>query len=161
MANAKIYEHSTLIAAMNERAKQYEDLEKQITALKKEFEAIVKMDDELKGNGAKSIKGFYGAQGVLADAWLGLIKANIAFFNGVSGSAEDAKLSGDTVVMEPFLEDEVSNGLKKSKEIVTAQQDDLKKIFHTIDDILSLQVFSKETFEDEIEKADKKKKQHH
>ncbi|WP_240501978.1 T7SS effector LXG polymorphic toxin, partial [Bacillus sp. MUM 13] len=54
-------------------------------------------------------------------------------------------------------EDEVSNGLKKSKEIVTAQQDDLKKIFQTIDDILSLQVFSKETFEDEIDKADKKR----
>ncbi|WP_240501976.1 T7SS effector LXG polymorphic toxin, partial [Bacillus sp. MUM 13] len=110
MANAKIYEHNTLIAAMKERAKQYEELEKQITALKKEFEAIVKMDDELQGNGAKSIKGFYGAQGDLADAWLWLIKANIAFFNGVSGSAEDVKLSGDTVVMEPFLEDEVSNG---------------------------------------------------
>ncbi|MFD0047794.1 T7SS effector LXG polymorphic toxin [Actinomycetes bacterium NPDC127524] len=157
MADVKVYEHNTLVAAMKERAKQYEELEKQITALKKEFDTIVKMDDELQGNGAKSIKGFYGAQGELADAWLRLIGANIAFFNGVSGSAEESKLSGDTVVMEPFLEDEVSNGLKKSKEIVTAQQDDLKKIFHNIDDILSLQVFSKETFEDEIDKADKKR----
>ncbi|SFC55612.1 Pre-toxin TG [Bacillus sp. OV322] len=157
MADVKVYEHNTLVAAMKERAKQYEELEKQITALKKEFDTIVKMDDELQGNGAKSIKGFYGAQGELADAWLRLIGANIAFFNGVSGSAEESKLSGDTIVVEPFLEDEVSNGLKKSKEIVTAQQDDLKKIFHTIDDILSLQVFSKETFEDEIDKADKKR----
>ncbi|WP_419881018.1 T7SS effector LXG polymorphic toxin [Peribacillus sp. B-H-3] len=157
MADTKIYESNTLIEAMEERAKQYEDLEKQITALKKEFAAIVKMDDELQGEGAKSIKGFYQAQGELADSWLRLIGAHIAFFNGVSGSAEEFKLSKDTVVIEPFLEDEVSNGLKKSKEIVTAQQDDLKKIFHTIDDILSLQVFSKETFEDEIDKADKKR----
>ncbi|MFD0049562.1 T7SS effector LXG polymorphic toxin [Actinomycetes bacterium NPDC127524] len=82
-ADVKVYEHNSMVAAMKERAMQYEELEKQITALQKEFDAIVKMVDELKGKAVESIKGFYGAQVELADAWLRLIEANIAFFNGV------------------------------------------------------------------------------
>ncbi|WP_419882932.1 T7SS effector LXG polymorphic toxin [Peribacillus sp. B-H-3] len=153
----KRYDANALFAAMENRAKQYEDLHKQLAAIRKEFDIIVKLDDELQGKGAESIKGFYGAQIDAVDAWIGLVKRHIAFFKGISGDAKEAKLGEDTIIHVPFLEDEVANADQKSKDLVTAQKSDLKAILDRIHDIIDLKQFSDEDFQDEIQEAERKR----
>ncbi|AXN41259.1 T7SS effector LXG polymorphic toxin [Peribacillus butanolivorans] len=57
----KIYEAKTLTAATKSRAKQYEELKKEVAALKKEFQGIVGLDHEFQGAGAAVIISFYEA----------------------------------------------------------------------------------------------------
>ncbi|MGE6375973.1 T7SS effector LXG polymorphic toxin [Peribacillus muralis] len=151
-----IYESQTLVSAMQTRVKQYKHLEEQLTELKKGFAGIVHLDDELQGQGAEAIKGFYTAQIDVVDAWLRLIHRHIAFFNGIQGDAIEANLN-ETVVTVPFLEGELENANRHAKEMVTAQKNDLKKIFAEIDDIIQLQPFSDDAFFDNIEKAETKR----
>lgn len=150
-----IYESQTLVSAMQTRVGQYKDLKEQLTELKKGFESIVHLDDELQGQGAEAIKGFYKAQIDVVDSWLRLINRHIAFLSGIQGDTIEANLS-ETVVTVPFLEEELTNATRNSKEMVTAQKDDLKKIFAGIDDIIQLEPFSDDAFFENIEKAETK-----
>ncbi|KRF67876.1 hypothetical protein ASG99_13885 [Bacillus sp. Soil768D1] len=104
----KIYEAKTLTAATKSRAKQYEELKKEVDALKKEFQGIVGLDHEFQGAGAVAIKSFYEAQIDVADAWIELFTTQISFLEGIPASLEEADLSGNTVVEVPFLDGEVS-----------------------------------------------------
>ncbi|MGE7781027.1 T7SS effector LXG polymorphic toxin [Peribacillus sp. NPDC097264] len=63
-----IFEAKPLKSAVKSRAKQYEDLLGQVETLKKEFQGIVDLDEELAGAGATAIKNFYRAQVIVADA---------------------------------------------------------------------------------------------
>ncbi|WP_330501574.1 T7SS effector LXG polymorphic toxin [Peribacillus frigoritolerans] len=153
-----IYESQTLVSAMQTRVGQYKDLKEQLTELKKGFESIVHLDDELQGQGAEAIKGFYKAQIDVVDSWLRLINRHIAFLSGIQGDTIEANLS-ETVVTVPFLEEELTNATRNSKEMVTAQKDDLKKIFAGIDDIIQLEPFSDDAFFENIEKAETKRTQ--
>ncbi|WP_260320098.1 T7SS effector LXG polymorphic toxin, partial [Peribacillus simplex] len=153
-----IYESQTLVSAMQKRAGQYKDMKVQLTELKKGFQSIVNLDNELQGEGADAIKGFYQAQIDVADAWLRLIERQIAFFSGIQGDAIEANLN-ETVVTVPFLEGELENANRNAKEMVTAQKNDLKKIFSEIDDIIQLQPFSDDAFFENIEKAETKRTQ--
>ena len=155
MATVKVYEAKTLIDSMEARSKQYNELREKLEQLKNNCHDVVNLDDQFKGKGADAIKGFYQAQIDVVEAWLRLLDRNRAFFNGVSGSAEDMDLSGDTVVHVPFLEDDLATHLKNHKEMVSSQQDDLEKIFNRINDLVPLTVFSKETFDHHMENADK------
>ncbi|OIK14637.1 T7SS effector LXG polymorphic toxin [Bacillus sp. MUM 13] len=155
--STKRYDAKALFAAMDDRAKQYEDVHKQLAAIRKEFDIIVKLDDELQGKGAEAIKGFYKAQIDAVDAWIGLVNRHIAFFKGISGDAKEAKLGEDTVIHVPFLEDEVAIADQKSKDLVTAQKRDLKTILDRIHDIIDLKPFSDEDFQDEIQEAERKR----
>ncbi|MCM3169379.1 T7SS effector LXG polymorphic toxin [Peribacillus frigoritolerans] len=150
-----IYESQTLVSAMQTRVGQYKDLKEQLTELKKGFESIVHLDDELQGQGAEAIKGFYKAQIDVVDSWLRLINRHIAFLSGIQGDTIEANLS-ETVVTVPFLEEELTNATRNSKEMVTAQKDDLKKILAGIDDIIQLEPFSDDAFFENIEKAETK-----
>lgn len=98
----KIYEAKTLTAATKSRAKQYEELKKEVVALKKEFQGIVSLDHEFQGAGSAAIKSFYEAQIDVADAWIELFTTQISFLEGIPASLEEADLSGDTVVEVPF-----------------------------------------------------------
>ena len=151
-----IYESQTLVQAIETRAGQYKDLKEQLTELKKGFESIVHLDDELQGQGAEAIKGFYKAQIDVVDSWLRLINRHIAFLSGIQGDTIEANLS-ETVVTVPFLEEELTNATRNSKEMVTAQKNDLKKIFSGIDDIIQLEPFSDDAFFENIEKAETKR----
>lgn len=151
-----IYESQTLVSAMQTRVGQYKDLKEQLTELKKGFESIVHLDDELQGQGAEAIKGFYKAQIDVVDSWLRLINRHIAFLSGIQGDTIEANLS-ETVVTVPFLEEELTNATRNSKEMVTAQKNDLKKIFSGIDDIIQLEPFSDDAFFEHIEKAETKR----
>ncbi|MCY9002872.1 T7SS effector LXG polymorphic toxin [Peribacillus frigoritolerans] len=153
-----IYESQTLVSAMQTRVRQYKNLKEQLTELKKGFESIVHLDDELQGQGAEAIKGFYKAQIDVVDSWLRLINRHIAFLSGIQGDTIEANLS-ETVVTVPFLEEELTNATRNSKEMVTAQKDDLKKIFAGIDDIIQLEPFSDDAFFENIEKAETKRTQ--
>lgn len=151
-----IYESQTLVSAMQTRVGQYKDLKEQLTELKKGFESIVHLDDELQGQGAEAIKGFYKAQIDVVDSWLRLINRHVAFLSGIQGDTIEANLS-ETVVTVPFLEEELTNATRNSKEMVTAQKNDLKKILAGIDDIIQLEPFSDDAFFENIEKAEIKR----
>ncbi|MFJ7853946.1 T7SS effector LXG polymorphic toxin [Peribacillus frigoritolerans] len=151
-----IYESQTLVSAMQTRVEQYKDLKEQLTELKKGFESIVHLDDELQGQGAEAIKGFYKAQIDVVDSWLRLINRHVAFLSGIQGDTIEANLS-ETVVTVPFLEEELTNATRNSKEMVAAQKNDLKKILAGIDDIIQLEPFSDDAFFENIEKAETKR----
>lgn len=151
-----IYESQTLVSAMQTRVGQYKDLKEQLTELKKGFESIVHLDNELQGQGAEAIKGFYKAQIDVVDSWLRLINRHVAFLSGIQGDTIEANLS-ETVVTVPFLEEELTNATRNSKEMVTAQKNDLKKILAGIDDIIQLEPFSDDAFFENIEKAETKR----
>ncbi|USK69136.1 deaminase domain-containing protein [Peribacillus asahii] len=152
----KIYEADTLVHSVEERAKQYKALKDQFQQLKIEFAKIVDNENFL-GNGAEAIKGFYQAQIDVADVWIQLIDQQVAFFEGIQGMTEDVQLSGDTVVKVPFLEENLSQSNHLAKEMVTQQQEDLQQIFNDIEDLISLQVFSKEEFDENINEAEKER----
>ncbi|MFJ7859407.1 ribonuclease YeeF family protein, partial [Peribacillus sp. NPDC097206] len=152
-----IFEAKPLKSAVKSRAKQYEDLKGQVETLKKEFQGIVDLDEELAGAGATAIKNFYRAQVEVANAWIELFATQISFLKGIPAILEDADLSGETVVEVPFLEGEVTHGLSNAKSMVNQQANDLQKIFQNIDDILPLTVFKQEDFHEKMEKAEKEK----
>ncbi|RRN71289.1 transposase [Peribacillus simplex] len=146
----KIYEARTLTAAAKSRAKQYEELKKEVAALKKEFSGIVGLDHEFQGAGAAAIKSFYEAQIEVADAWIELFTTQISFLEGIPASLEEADLSGNTVVEVPFLDGEVSNCINQAKSLVDEQANDLQKILDSIDDILPLDMFDQKDFNEKI-----------
>ncbi|WP_347941125.1 ADP-ribosyltransferase [Peribacillus simplex] len=146
----KIYEAKTLTAATKSRAKQYEELKKEVAALKKEFQGIVGLDNEFQGAGAAAIKSFYEAQIEVADAWMELFTTQISFLEGIPASLEEADLSGNTVVEVPFLDGEVSNGINQAKSLVDEQANDLQRILDGIDDILPLDRFDQKEFNEKI-----------
>ncbi|MCT4475601.1 T7SS effector LXG polymorphic toxin [Peribacillus frigoritolerans] len=146
----KIYEAETLTAATKSRAKQYEELKKEVTALKKEFQGIVGLDNEFQGAGAAAIKSFYEAQIEVADAWMELFTTQISFLEGIPATLEEAGLSGNTVVEVPFLDGEVSNGINQAKSLVDEQANDLQRILNSIDDILPLDMFDQKDFNEKI-----------
>ncbi|KKI89760.1 hypothetical protein WQ54_24775 [Bacillus sp. SA1-12] len=158
MVTVKVYEVKSLVDSMEERAKSYTDLREKLEEIKNQFNDIVNLNDHLQGKGADAIKGFYLAQIDVVDAWLRLIDRNIAFFRGIAGTTEDVELSGDTIVHVPFLEDELTHHARIHKEMVSSQQDELIRIFTRIDDLISLDAFSKDRFEDHMEKAEKDRK---
>ncbi|MGG4491311.1 T7SS effector LXG polymorphic toxin [Metabacillus idriensis] len=155
----KVYEAKTLVSAMEKRARQYENLKGQVNHLKNQFLDIANSGDEFQGKGAEVIKGFYSAQADVAEAWIRLIDKNIAFFKGVEGDTEDAKLSGSTFVQLPFLEENIPRARDRAREMVEGQQNALKSILHSIDDLISLPVFSADAFEDHMAKAEKERRQ--
>ncbi|CAH0161316.1 Putative ribonuclease YwqJ [Peribacillus sp. Bi96] len=146
----KIYEAKTLTAATKSRAKQYEELKKEVAALKKEFQGIVGLDNEFQGAGATAIKSFYEAQIEVADAWMELFTTQISFLEGIPASLEEADLSGNTVVEVPFLDGEVSTGINQAKSLVDEQASDLQRILNSIDDILPLDMFNQNDFNEKI-----------
>lgn len=146
----KIYEAETLTAATKSRAKQYEDLKKEVAALKKEFQGIVGLNNEFQGAGATAIKSFYEAQIEVADAWMELFTTQISFLEGIQATLEEADLSGNTVVEVPFLDGEVSNGINQAKSLVDEQANDLQRILNSIDDILPLDIFDQKDFNEKI-----------
>ncbi len=82
---------------------------------------------------------------------------NIEFFKSIPGYAEDANLAGNSMVQVPFLEENVSQGLQSAKDRVADQQDSLQNIFNGINDLVSLTVFSKDPFDEQMDQAEKKR----
>ncbi|APH04959.1 ribonuclease YeeF family protein [Bacillus weihaiensis] len=158
MANLKVYEAKSLRESMEDRSNEYARLREQLQSLKKQFTQIVQLDENLQGKGAIAIKGFYQAQIDVIVALLRLVDMQVAFFNGISGNMEDLKLSGSTKVDETFLEHDLTVHENNHFNMVENQQEDLKTILNRIDDLVSIQAFSTDSFESKLEEARKRRK---
>uniref|UniRef100_UPI003F4912B4 ribonuclease YeeF family protein n=1 Tax=Niallia taxi TaxID=2499688 RepID=UPI003F4912B4 len=143
----KILDSSSLQDTMEERAKHYNNLREQYTQLKTTFSEIVDLED-FEGQGAEAIKSFYQGQMEVVEAWQRLVDRQIAFFEGVSGKLQDKELGGNTRVETTFLEGDLAQKEKLADEMVTEQKKALDDIFQEIDDLVSLNSFSRSQFDD-------------
>ncbi|AZV49820.1 transposase [Bacillus halotolerans] len=151
---SKVFESQSLIDEAKNRKKQYETLEEQLNTLKKAFQEVADLGDDFKGKGADNIKDFFQGQAEIADSWLTLVSAQIAFLNGISGDIKDQELS-DSYVETSFLEHELPNGDLKASEIVSAHKAEIDSILSGISDIIDLDMYTLDDYADKMGDAQK------
>ncbi|MGY8611935.1 T7SS effector LXG polymorphic toxin [Bacillus velezensis] len=151
---SKVFESQSLTDEADKRKKQYEALEEQLRALRQAFQGVADLGDALKGKGADNIKDFFQGQAEIADSWLTLVSAQIAFLNGISGDIKDQELS-DTYVETSFLEHELPNADLKASEIVSAHKAEIDSILSGISDIIHLDTYTLDDYADKMGDAQK------
>ncbi|WWZ73332.1 T7SS effector LXG polymorphic toxin [Bacillus pumilus] len=154
----KILDAKALTSAMDTRAKHYQELREQMVDLKKALQGVANLGDDFTGKGADNIKSFYKELAGNVDMFISFIDKQKAFHDGVSGTLDDTSFGGDTFVEEHFLDNAVHMGMKNAKSIVKDQKNALKTIFEDIDDLISLEVFDSQTFDEKIEDAEDERK---
>ncbi|MDH6563636.1 putative ribonuclease toxin of YeeF-YezG toxin-antitoxin module [Bacillus sp. TBS-096] len=143
---------------MDTRAKHYQELREQMVDLKKALQGVANLGDDFTGKGADNIKSFYKELAGNVDMFISFIDKQKAFHEGVSGTLDDTSFGGDTFIEEHFLDNAVHMGIKNAKSIVKDQKKALKTIFQDIDDLISLEVFDSQTFDEKIEDAEDERK---
>lgn len=151
---SKVFESQSLTDEADKRKKQYEALEEKLNALKKAFQGMADLGDALKGKGADNIKDFFQGQAEIAESWLTLVSAQIAFLNGISGDIKDQELS-DSYVETSFLEHELPNADLKASEIVSAHKAEIDSILSGISDIIHLDTYTLDDYADKMGDAQK------
>jgi len=152
----KILNTTSLRDTMEQRAKHYDKLSDQFTALRKAFQEIIDLDN-FEGKGAEAIKGFYQGQIEVVEAWQRLFDRQIAFFKGVGDKLDDKDLGGSTRVETSFLEEDLAQKERQADEMITEQRRALENIFRDIDDLITLDAFSRDRFDDLMMDASKKR----
>uniref|UniRef100_UPI003EBC9030 T7SS effector LXG polymorphic toxin n=1 Tax=Bacillus maqinnsis TaxID=3229854 RepID=UPI003EBC9030 len=143
---------------MEERAKHYQELREQMIDLKHALQGVANLGDDFTGKGADNIKSFYQELAGNVDMLISFIDKQKVFHEGVAGTLEDANFGGDTFIDEHFLENQVEMGLKNAKSIVSDQKKALETIFQDIDDLISLDVFDDQIFDEKITDAEDERK---
>ncbi|NRS34632.1 T7SS effector LXG polymorphic toxin [Bacillus velezensis] len=151
---SKVFESQSLTDEADKRKKQYEALEEQLRALKQAFQGVADLGDALKGKGADNIKDFFQGQAEIADSWLTLVSAQIAFLNGISGDIKDQELS-DSYAETSFLEHELPNADLRASEIVSAHKAEIDSILSGISDINHLDTYTLDDYADKMGDAQK------
>ncbi|QKF35067.1 T7SS effector LXG polymorphic toxin [Bacillus velezensis] len=151
---SKVFESQSLTDEADKRKKQYEALEEQLRALKQAFQGVADLGDALKGKGADNIKDFFQGQAEIADSWLTLVSAQIAFLNGISGDIKDQELS-DSYAETSFLEHELPNADLRASEIVSAHKAEIDSILSGISDIIHLDTYTLDDYADKMGDAQK------
>ncbi|MCW4681807.1 T7SS effector LXG polymorphic toxin [Bacillus sp. FSL M8-0266] len=154
----KILDAKALTSAMDARAKHYQELREQLVDLKKALQGVSNLGDDFTGKGADNIKSFYKELAGNVDMFISFIDKQKAFHEGVSGTLDDTNFGGDTFVEEHFLDNAVHMGIKNAKSIVKDQKKALKTIFQDIDDLISLEVFDSQTFDEKIADTEDERK---
>lgn len=154
--SVKVLDGNSLRETMEARAKHYSSIREQFAQLRKAFQDIVELN-EFEGRGAEAIKGFYRGQIEVTEAWQRLIDRQIAFFEGVQGKLEDKNLGSNTRVETGFLEEALLYKERQADEMVSEQRKALQNIFAEIEDLISLDPFSRERFDNEMGEARKKR----
>ncbi|MEZ7511915.1 T7SS effector LXG polymorphic toxin [Bacillus sp. FSL W8-0920] len=154
----KILDAKALTSAMDARAKHYQELREQMVDLKKALQGVANLGDDFTGKGADNIKSFYKELAGNVDMFISFIDKQKAFHEGVSGTLDDTSFGGETFVEEHFLDNAVHMGIKNAKSIVKDQKKALKTIFQDIDDLISLEVFDSQTFDEKIADAEDERK---
>ncbi|MBM7702298.1 T7SS effector LXG polymorphic toxin [Metabacillus iocasae] len=155
----KVYESSTLLDAAKERVKSYEALEKQLQPLKQALQGMADLGDDFQGKGADNIKAFYRRHVDVVTLLEDMVGSYKHFFQNLDEQADRVKLSGNTIVKVPFVEQDVSNSLQRSKDMIAQQKEALAAILGSISDLVPLSPFSKEAFNDHIDRAEKKRRE--
>ncbi|MES1035718.1 ribonuclease YeeF family protein [Bacillus pumilus] len=143
---------------MDARAKHYQELREQMVDLKKTLQGMANLGDDFTGKGADNIKNFYKELAGNVDMFISFIDKQKTFHEGVSVTLDDTSFGGDTFVEEHFLDNAVHMGIKNAKSIVKDQKKALKTIFQDIDDLISLEVFDSQTFDEKIADAEDERK---
>ncbi|WP_276569546.1 ribonuclease YeeF family protein [Bacillus xiamenensis] len=154
----KILDAKALTSAMDIRSKHYQELREKMIDLKKALQGVANLGDDFTGKGADNIKSFYKELAGNVDMFISFIDKQKAFHEGVSGTLDDTSFGGDTFVEEHFLDNAVHMGIKNAKSIVKDQKKALKTIFQDIDDLISLEVFDSQTFDEKIADAEDERK---
>ncbi|MGE6629193.1 ribonuclease YeeF family protein [Bacillus sp. NPDC077027] len=154
----KILDAKALTSAMDTRVKNYQELREQMMDLKKALQGVANLGDDFTGKGADNIKSFYKELAGNVDMFISFIDKQKAFHEGVSGTLDDVSFGGDTFVEEHFLDNAVHMGIKNAKSIVKDQKKALKTVFQDIDDLISLEVFDSQTFDEKIEDTEDERK---
>ncbi|MRX54941.1 hypothetical protein HMPREF3291_24475 [Bacillus sp. HMSC76G11] len=136
-----VYEADSLISAMEKRANDYKNVREQLLVLQKTLDKVAQSHDSFQGEGAEAVQSFYQEEASLVDEWLILIDMQVAFHNGVAADAADSNLAGRTSIHMVFLEHDLANGYRRSKEMVADQQKSLTGILSSISDLVELQPF--------------------
>ncbi len=152
----KILNASSLRDTMDQRAQHYDKLSDQFTALRKAFQEIIDLDD-FEGRGAEAIKSFYKGQIEVIEAWQRLFDRQVVFFESVSSKLNEEDLGGSTRVDTAFLSEDLVQKERQADEMITEQRRALETIFWDIDDLISLDVFSRDQFDDLMMDASKKR----
>ncbi|MDF2858731.1 MAG: hypothetical protein K0Q87_4582, partial [Neobacillus sp.] len=156
-SDTKTYDAESLIAAANAQAKHYQTLRDQFGTLRAAFNQIAGLGSDFQGHGADAIKNFYAAQVNVVDAWLRQFDKQIAYYHGVAGSINDKNLGGNTQVQVPFLDEDLSAGYIRSKEMIADQREDISKILDSISDLVPIDVFSTQDVDHALDAAEEKR----
>ena len=94
----------------------------------------------------------------MIEAWQRLFDSQVAFFESVVSSKLNEKdLGGSTRVDTAFLSEDLVQKERQADEMITEQRRALETIFRDIEDLISLDAFSRDQFDDLMMDASKKR----
>ncbi|MGE6856147.1 LXG domain-containing protein [Bacillus sp. FSL K6-2841] len=155
----KILDAPSLLSAVEQRSKVYQELRDEMQHVKKSLKSVSGLGDEFTGKGADNIKAFYEDLALYTDTYLDFIDMQKAFLDGIKGKLDDESLGGSTFIDEHFLDAQLKQGIQNNKDMVKEQKEALSTIFDDISDLIELNAFSSKEVNEHLDDANKKRKE--
>ncbi|MDG5471985.1 T7SS effector LXG polymorphic toxin [Jeotgalibacillus sp. ET6] len=157
MSSTVRYDAEALKETMEERVSQYQTFREQLVFLKEKMMAVSTLDEAFQGAGADAIKQFFGAQSEVVDSWIHFADLQIAFMQDVGAMGSDRELGAQTFIDLPFLEQELDSAHHRITQMISQQHEDLSGILSGINDLISLEPYSREPLELNLDDAKNKR----